>query len=281
MTRSFAIPEPPPLEQQDGRAYLRLVELMRRLLAPDGCPWDREQDFASLRRYVLEEACEVLDAIDGGRPSDLKEELGDLALQVVFLAELAQRRGWFGHDDVLTGIVRKLVHRHPHVFGETEVSGSEQVVRRWDAIKAEEKRGRRLLDDIPRALPALDGARRISDRVAAVGFDWPDEAGSRAKIDEELAELADARESGDRDAIEHELGDLLFALVNYARHLELDAERALLRASARFRSRFAYVEDAVRAERGDWPRTEAGKPTTGVPLEQLEQHWQAAKERER
>jgi tetrapyrrole methylase family protein/MazG family protein/ATP diphosphatase len=281
MPEAFPIPEPAPLNQQTGALFAHLVALMRRLLAPDGCPWDREQSIESLRQYVLEEACEVLDAIDSGDRNLLQEELGDLALQIAFISELARREGRFGPDDVMRGIVAKLVRRHPHVFGSVEVGGSDEVIRNWDAIKATEKTNRPLLDDIPRALPALMGAERVSARVAKVGFDWPDASGSRDKVSEELQELDEAVALGDPEQIEAELGDVLFALVNLARHHGVDAERALGKTSARFRARFGHVEARVRDAHGDWPRDERGKPTRGLTLEELDLYWEEAKLRTR
>jgi len=281
MPEAFPIPEPEPLEQQTGATFAALVALMRRPLAPDGCPWDREQSIESLRKYVLEEACEVLDAIDSGDRVLLQEELGDLALQIAFIAEIARSEARFGPDDVMRGIVEKLVRRHPHVFGNVEVDGSDAVIRNWDAIKAIEKAQRPLLDDIPRALPALMGAERVSARVAEVGFDWPDPAGSREKVREELGELDEAVALGDAGQIEAELGDVLFALVNLARHHGVDAERALAKTSARFRRRFDHVEARVREVHGDWPRNERGKATRGLTLEELDLYWEEAKLRTR
>ena len=281
MPEAFPIPEPEPLERQTGGSFATLVALMRRLLAPDGCPWDREQSVESLRQYVLEESCEVLDAIDSGDRSLLQEELGDLALQIAFIAELCRREACFGPDDVMRGIIEKLVRRHPHVFGSVEVDGSDAVVRNWDAIKATEKARRPLLDDIPRALPALMGAERVSARVAKVGFDWPDADGSREKVREELSELDEAVALGDQHQIEAELGDVLFALVNLARHHGVDAERALRKTSDRFRERFAHVEARVREVHGDWPRDERGKATRGLTLDELDLYWEEAKLRTR
>lgn len=280
MGRPFPIPAQVPLAEQRGATFSDLVALMERLLAPDGCPWDREQTPETLRQYVLEEACEVIDAIDTGRPESLREELGDLALEVVFLTELMKRRGEFGHDDVFREVIEKLVRRHPHVFGESVADTSADVEERWEAIKAEEKKKRPLLDNIPRSLPALLGATRVSDRVATVGFDWEDSKGSRAKVDEEIRELDEAAHHGDRAAMEHELGDVLFALVNYARHLGLDAEQALKKTSERFRSRFHHVEDRVREVHGDWPR-EKGRPGKGISLSELDGYWDEAKRKER
>jgi len=277
MTRGFDVPEKLPLAEQRGQTFVRLVELMQRLLSPDGCPWDREQTPMSIRRYVLEEACEVIDAIEANDQEHLAEELGDLALQVVFLAELARREGRFGPDDVVHAVVEKLVRRHPHVFGETEVEGSEEVLRNWEAIKANEKKDRGLLDGVPRSLPALHRAQRMSEKVSRVGFDWPDPSGSREKVAEEMRELDEAVGQGDPERIEHELGDLLFALVNLARHQRVDAETALRKSADRFRQRFGHVEARVREVHGGWPLGEDGKPSRGLGLEELDGYWEEAK----
>jgi MazG family protein len=280
MGSPFDIPRAPPLADQQGAAYTELVSLMRRLLAPDGCPWDREQDYRSLRRYVLEEACEVIDAIDAGDFDALKEELGDLALQVVFLGELAQREGRFGPDDVILGIVEKLVRRHPHVFGNEKVEDAKEVLNNWELIKAAEKVGRGVLDGVPRALPALQRSERIGEKVSRVGFDWPDGRGSREKVSEELRELDEAIAGGDKGRVEAELGDLLFALVNLARHQGVDPEAALRATSDRFARRFSHVEARVRERHGGWPRGEDGKPKSGIPLEVLDGYWNEAKREE-
>jgi MazG family protein len=277
MPRPFSVPEPVPLEEQRGETYPSLVAMMRRLLEPDGCPWDREQTFESLRQYVLEEACEVIDAIDAQDFASLEEELGDLALQVVFLAELARVKGKFGPDDVVRGIVEKLVRRHPHVFADAEASTSEEVLKNWEAIKAVEKRNRPLLDNVPRSLPALRRSQRISEKVSRVGFDWPDGTGSRDKVSEELRELDDAALSGDKARIEAELGDVLFALVNFARHQGVDAEMALRGTADRFSKRFGHVEQRVRERHGGWPTDDDGKPGRGLALEELDGYWDEAK----
>lgn len=279
MRESFEIPASIGLEAQQGESYPRLVAIMRRLLAPDGCPWDQEQTYESLRKYVLEEACEVIDAIDSQRPEALKDELGDLLLQVVFLGELARRDAQFGPDDVVRSIVEKLVRRHPHVFGEVEVSGSDEVLSNWDKIKLEEYGDRGVLAGLPRSFPALARAQRISDKVSRVGFDWPDARGSRDKVSEELTELDEAVAGGEPERIESELGDVLFALVNFARHQGVNAEQALRKTADRFSARFAHVEARVKEEHGGFPRDEQGKPTRGLPLETLDGYWNEAKER--
>jgi MazG family protein len=270
------VPAAVPLENQLGESFTALVRTMRRLLAPDGCPWDREQTPTTLRRYVLEEACEVIDAIDGGEPSELCEELGDLSLQVAFLAELARQRGQFGPDDVMRSIVEKLVRRHPHVFGDVTADTADAVVANWDRIKETEKGERRLLDGLPRSLPALFRAQRIGERVQKVGFDWTNAAESYAKVSEEIGELAEAVESTNHQRIEAEFGDLLLALVNYARHLGVDAEMALRLAAERFESRFRHVESEVRKVHGGWPKVDQPK----LGLNELDRYWQEAKARE-
>lgn len=277
-SRSFEVPAPRPLTEQRGETFERLVALMQRLLAADGCPWDREQTYASLGPYVLEEACEVIDAIDGKDPGALREELGDLLLQVVFLAELARADDHFGPDDVVRGICDKLVRRHPHVFADAEASDSEAVSRQWEAIKAMEKPGERgLLARVPRSLPPLEGALRLSERASRVGFDWPDAAASRAKVGEELLELDQATRIGDLRQVESELGDLLFAIVNLARKHGLDAGVALRGTCDRFRRRFAHVERRVESDHGGWPRNAEGKPTSGIGLDRLDAYWNEAK----
>ena len=266
---------PTPLDRQIGASLPRLVAVMRRLLAPDGCPWDREQTPDSLKRYVLEEACEVIDAIEENDPGHLREELGDLLLQVVFQAELARRTGDFGPDDVVEAIVEKLVRRHPHVFGDVVAKDAKTVLENWEQLKAKEKGERGVLSGIPRALPSLVRAQRVGEKVARVGFDWPSIDGSRAKVDEELGELDAAMATGDVAKIEDELGDVLFALVNLARHVVtrdgggIDAEGALRRTTDKFTKRFNTVEKRVRAELGGF----AAKPT----LAQMDLFWEEAK----
>ncbi len=277
LPQTSLVPEPLALEEQKGETFQALVQIMRRLLSPDGCPWDREQTEESLRRYVLEEACEVIDAIDSGEPSAICDELGDLSLQVVFLAELARKNGQFGPDDVARAIVEKLVRRHPHVFGETTVSSSSEVVANWNQIKVTEKGPRRLLDGLPRSLPALYRAQRIGERVAKVGFDWEDEQGSYRKVKEEIVELETAVETESKERVEAELGDLLLALVNYARHLGLDAEEALRKSTVRFEQRFRHVEERVEQRYGGWPAKEA-EP---LELSELDGYWEEAKQAEK
>src|SRR3954467_6301106 len=190
---------------QRGERLPELVAIMRKLLAPDGCPWDREQTLETLRPYVLEEAHEVVDAIDRKDMGDLREELGDLLLQVVFQSELAREH--FGVDDVIGAICEKLVRRHPHVFGDERAETSDDVRERWEELKAKEKQDRGVLDGVPVAMPALLRAWRVGEKAAHLGLDWPDEQGPRAKLDEEIREFDEALAAGQPEAIEHELGD--------------------------------------------------------------------------
>lgn len=278
MPRPFAPVSAPPLDAQGGHTFPRLVELMRRLLAPDGCPWDREQTLATLRRYVLEEACEVIDAIDGGDRRELCAELGDLLLQVVFQAELTRAEGAFGPDDVVASICEKLVRRHPHVFADASAGDAEEVLRNWERIKAAERassaKGKGVLSGVARSLPALTRAQRVGEKVARVGFDWPDARGSRAKVEEELRELDEALSAGDTDRAEAELGDVLFALVNLSRHAGVDAEGALRRTIDKFTRRFDHVEQRVVERHGGWPITASDDKLT---LEELDGYWDEAK----
>ncbi|MEO8800304.1 MAG: nucleoside triphosphate pyrophosphohydrolase [Polyangiaceae bacterium] len=279
--KSFDENEPRPVAAvpaQDGSTLPRLVGVMRRLLGPGGCPWDREQTLMTLRKYVLEEACEVIDAIESNNRADLREELGDLLLQVVFQAELARSESAFAIDDVVSAIVDKLVTRHPHVFGDMSAEDADEVLRNWEKIKAQEKKAKGkvgVLSGVPRSLPALTRAQRIGEKVSRVGFDWEDQKGSRAKVAEELAELDEAIAKGDADAIEEELGDTLFALVNLSRHVKVDAEGALRRTIDKFRARFDHVEKRVEEVHGGWGDPRENAPA--IPLTTLDGYWEEAK----
>ena len=254
-----------------GESLADLVEVMQRLLGPDGCPWDREQTLATLEPYLLEETYEVLEALAAGDPRAHCEELGDLLMQIVFQAELRAGAGAFTIDDVVRGIADKLVRRHPHVFGDRKLETSAQVLAQWTALKEKEK-PRRALDGVPAAMPALARAARLGERAAQVGFDWPDAAGARAKLGEELGELDRAIAAGDAGEIGRELGDLLFAAVNLARKLGVDAEVALRGTTDRFVRRFAHVEDRLRA---------AGRAPREATLAEMDALWDEAKREER
>jgi len=244
---------------------------MAQLRGPGGCPWDREQNFDTIKPYLLEETYEVLDAIDRREWPHLAEELGDLLLQAVFFAQMASEEGKFRIDDSVDAITEKLIRRHPHIFGDGSAKTANDVKRRWDEIKAEEKKSkgeapRGRLESVPRNLPALVEAQQISSKAAAVGFDWENAGQVLEKLDEELRELAKAREQGSQAELEGEVGDLLFVLVNLARFLKVDPEQALRGTNAKFRKRFAYVES-----RATLP---------GAPIEEMEALWQDAKSTE-
>ncbi len=247
--------------------FAELVNLMARLRAPGGCPWDREQTFQTIKPFLLQETYEVLDAIDREDFSELASELGDLLLQAVFFSQMAAEAGYFTISDALQSINQKLIRRHPHIFG-TETAVTEADVRkRWNEIKAGEKsKPQALLDSVPRSLPALVEAEQISSRAAARGFDWDSPKDILAKLDEERAELAQANNPAD---VEDELGDMLFTVVNLARHLKVDPEQALRRTNAKFRSRFGYVEREL---------TGAGKRLEDASLKEMEALWQTAKQ---
>jgi MazG family protein len=251
-----------------GERFERLVGIMTRLRAPDGCPWDREQSFDTIKPYLLEETYEVLEAIDNRDWPGLADELGDLMLQAVFFAQMASEEDKFRIDDSLDAITEKLIRRHPHVFAEGEAKTADDVKRRWDEIKADEKKSkgepkRGLLETVPRHLPALVEAQQISSKAAATGFDWQNADQVLDKLDEELRELAHARNHGTPSELEGELGDLLFVLVNLARFLKVDPEQALRKTNAKFRKRFAHVERHAKLP--------------GASIEEMEALWQEAK----
>jgi MazG family protein len=258
-----------------GQKFERLVEIMARLRGPDGCPWDREQTFDTIKPYTLEETYEVLDAIDQRDWPELAEELGDLMLQCVFYAQMAAEAGYFQIGDSLDAINEKLVRRHPHVFADALAETPDDVKKRWDEIKAEEKerRNRRpqlLLDGVPRNLPALVEAAQISSKAAGAGFDWENIDQVMAKLDEEVRELDEARTgAGSREDIEHEIGDMLFVIVNIARFLKVDPEQALRKSNAKFRKRFAHVEQSLAGR---------GKQLAESNLEEMESLWAEAKQ---
>jgi MazG family protein len=269
-----------------GSSFDRLVDIMRRLREPGGCPWDREQTPASLRPFVLEETYEVLEAIEHGTPEDLREELGDFVFEAVFLARMHEEAGHFSIGDVVDGIADKLVRRHPHVFergvGEDGLT-SEQVVERWEALKARERalagktapakaKTKTTLSGVPKTLPSLLRAYELSSRAAAVGFDWAKATDVLDKIDEEVAELRREVESGatgDLSRAEDEMGDLLFSIANLSRKLGVEPEAALRRASDKFTARFGQMEAALAAQ---------GVSLPDASLDQMEAEWQRAKQ---
>jgi MazG family protein len=264
--------------QAAGEKFEDLVKLMARLRGPGGCPWDRKQTFDSIKSYLLEETYEVMDAVDQRDWKGLEEELGDLLLQPVFFAEMASEEGGFSIADSLDRINQKLIRRHPHIFADAHAETPDDVKQRWDEIKKQEKAERGItaaesvLDAVPRSLPALVESEKIGKKAADLGFDWPDIGGALEKLKEEADELAEARAQATHANIEHELGDLLFTVVNLARYLKVDPEQALRKANGRFRWRFRKVERAVVA---------AGRTMRETPLDTLEEFWQEAKQREK
>ena len=266
----------------------RLLDIMAALRTPvTGCPWDLEQSFATIAPYTIEEAYEVADAIERGDLDDLKDELGDLLLQVVFHAQMAREADAFDFNDVAAAISEKMLRRHPHVFGDAQAGAPEAVKAQWEVIKVEESRERAerraskglaadnewFLDAVPAALPALLGALKLQKKAARVGFDWAETDAVIGKIREELGEV-EAELAGspvDCDRLEDEIGDLLFAVANLARHLKVEPEAALRRTNAKFRRRFGHIEDQMRA---------SGQSLEAASLDEMEAHWQAAKDAE-
>lgn len=263
-----------------------LVTLMAALRTPvTGCPWDLEQDFASIAPYTIEEAYEVADAIERGDLDDLKDELGDLLLQVVFHARMAEEQGEFAFGDVVHAIMHKMVRRHPHVFGNARDLPPDAVKRQWDEIKAEEKAERRaarlerglidedktsILDGIPLALPALTRAEKLQSKASKIGFDWNDFRLVLEKAKEEISEIEEAISDGDQAHIEEEIGDLLFVMANLARHVKVDPEHALRQANAKFTRRFNYIERELEAR---------NRPLNDSSLDEMEALWKEAKEK--
>jgi tetrapyrrole methylase family protein / MazG family protein len=256
-----------------GYSLESFQNIIARLRAPDGCPWDQKQTHLSLRHHLLEEAYETLDALDAEQPEKMREEFGDLLLQVVLHAQIATDLQTFTLNDVLKSIHDKIIRRHPHVFGTTQVDGVDAVLQNWEQIKASERAERgdeehSLLDGLPRALPALSQAQELQVRAARVGFDWEDTQGVLDKIREEIIEVDEARTNAEPAELEQELGDLLFALVNLARWCKVDAEQALRLTNAKFRKRFAHIERTAK---------KTGRALETLTLEEMEALWQEAK----
>lgn len=264
-----------PETSTPGEYFDTLVGIMARLRAPNGCPWDREQTFDSIKPYTLEETYEVLDAIDARDWPGLQEELGDFMLQAVFYAQMAHDAGLFTIADSLRAINEKLVRRHPHIFGDATADTADDVLTRWNQIKAQEKKDqpeKLLLDGVSRSAPALMEAAQISSRAARTGFDWPDAGAVFSKLDEEISELRDAQNNGVPSEMEDEIGDILFTVVNIARFLKVDPEQALRKTNGKFRRRFGHVEQSLKQE---------GRKLEDSSLAEMETLWQQAKSQER
>jgi tetrapyrrole methylase family protein/MazG family protein len=264
---------PPALDERPKYDLDRLAHIMAELRSEHGCPWDREQDHASLKKYLIEESYEVVEAVESLDMYSLCEELGDLLLQIVFHAQIAREGEHFDLNDVIRGICDKMIYRHPHVFGSTRVKDAAEVLVNWERLKRDEKETRRsCLEGIPRSLPALQRADLIQTKVSRVGFDWPDYSGAMDKVLEELGELKEVLQTQNKERITDELGDLLFATVNLARLLGVDAEEALRHTMEKFSRRFSYVEEKIATL-----DTIRGK----VPLEEMDKWWEAAKNLEK
>ena len=243
-----------------------LIAVIAKLRAPDGCQWDREQTHSSLRPNMIEEAYEAVDAIDDNDMLHLKEELGDVLLQVVLHAQIASEEGAFTIEDVAKGIKDKLIHRHPHVFGDTKVNSTKDILDNWDKLKAEEKKHRKsAMDGISKAQSALMSAQKISKKAVTTGFEWPDEESLYDCIYSEFEEFKDAKKEGNREHMEEEFGDILFAVVNLARWNKIDAEQALLKSNKKFMTRFRKMEEL------------ATKPLTEYSFEEFDELWRKAK----
>ena len=264
------------MTQSPGAQFERLLEIMRRLREPGGCPWDREQTRVSLKPFLIEEAYEVIEAIESADMSELQEELGDLLFQVVFHAQLASERGEFDMAALLSRLVDKMVSRHPHVFGDASVQTPSEALAQWETIKQREAhqagRKRSVIDGVPRSLPSLLRAQRMTSKAARVNFDWPDARAAWSKVEEECREAAAALDADDRDRLQDELGDVLFSIVNVARLASIDAEEALQGAIEKFRRRFTGMEDVLSAQ---------GKTVGSVSQAELERSWEAVKAQER
>ena len=251
--------------------FARLVEIMATLRSPNGCPWDKEQTPQTLKPYLVEETYEVLEALEAEDWSELKEELGDLLLQIVFHSQLMAEAGEFTIDDVAQAIADKMTRRHPHVFSDLKVENAEEVSQNWAKIKAEEKKGKAdqsILAGVPKGAPALIQAQRLGEKATRAGFDWSSATAVFEKVTEEYKELEAELTADNKERQEHELGDLLFALTSLARHLNLDAESALRKASSRFNNRFRYIEEQIK---------ESGEDLYQTSLTRLEELWQEAK----
>jgi tetrapyrrole methylase family protein/MazG family protein len=257
-----------------AQAFAELVRIMERLRAPGGCPWDREQTHQSIKPYLIEEAYEVAEAIENNDINELRSELGDLLLQIVFHSEMAREAGLFTVEDVVRGISEKMIRRHPHVFSDTRVKDSAEVLRNWARIKAEERKDSddtSTVTGVPRAMPALLRSHRLSEKASRVGFDWDNANEVLDKVREEVAELETAVQLGNPSDVEAELGDLLFALTSLGRHLGIQSEDALQRANDRFIRRFRYIEARLAERQQD---------LHAASLDEMNELWEEAKARE-
>ncbi len=270
-------PDPGLLDyiKEPEELYTILIEIMRRLRSDKGCLWDREQDHSTLKKSLIEEAYETVEAIDSGDAAELKEELGDLLLQIIFHGQIAEEGGNFSHSDIIRGIIKKLLRRHPHVFSDTDASSSREILANWEDIKKEERKNSNkekdsIFSGIPRSLPGLHYAYEIQNRASRLGFDWEKAEDVYEKIVEEMNELEKEAAIGDLKAVSEELGDLLFSIVNYGRHLGIDIEKSIKDTCKKFISRFKLMEDMAR---------EDGEDFKELSLEEKDRLWEKAKKR--
>jgi tetrapyrrole methylase family protein/MazG family protein len=253
--------------------FIQLVEIVKTLRSPEGCPWDREQNLLSIKNHFLEEAFELVDALDNEDIPNIREELGDIIFHVVFHSVMAEEEGKFNLEDVIAEVNEKLIRRHPHVFGDLGKIDTEEVVVNWEKIKEQEKKNKRksVLDDIPGSFPSIQRSQKMQERVRKVGFDWPNMAECMEKVNEEINEFKEAVDTGIKKDIEHELGDVFFALINLSRFLKVDPDEALRKANKRFHKRFSYIEQNLQ---------ERGLSSEDATIEQMEELWQEAKKME-
>ncbi|MGE4319352.1 MAG: nucleoside triphosphate pyrophosphohydrolase [Deferribacterales bacterium] len=254
--------------------FEKLVNIVKKLRGENGCPWDREQNLYSIKNLFIEEAFELVDALDNEDIPNIREEIGDVLFHMVFHAAMAEDEGYFTLEDVLREISEKLVRRHPHVFGNTNVENTDEVLVNWDKIKLEEKKHKSkefILDDIPNAYPSMLRAFKIQEKVRKVGFDWNNADDCMEKVNEEFNEFTDAVRSGTKEEMEHELGDIFFALINISRFLKINPDEALRKANGRFTDRFNFIEKSLKAE---------GRQCSEASLEEMEKLWQEAKKSE-
>jgi tetrapyrrole methylase family protein/MazG family protein len=250
------------------KSFQDVVELSKYLRSPEGCPWDREQTLNTLKSFIIEEAYEVIQAIEADDTQELKEELGDLLYEIIFASQISSEEGKFGIDDVVDQLYYKLVRRHPHVFGEEKAKDAEEAVKRWHGEKMKEKERKRTLLQIPRSMPALLRAQRVGEKASQVGFDWAKPEDVIEKVKEELAELESAIQSDQKNSIEKEWGDLIFSLVNLARHLKLDSESSAHRAVDKFIERFSKIDEKAR---------EKGRELSELNLKEMDELWEEVK----
>jgi len=256
-------------EEFVSQLFLKLVNIIKTLRSPEGCPWDREQTLYSLKNHFIEEAYELVDALDNRDIDNIKEELGDLLLHIVIHSIIAEEDGYFTINEVIQEISEKLVRRHPHVFADTKVKNTDEVMKNWEAIKSDEgKKKKSVLDGIPKGLPSIQQSYKMQKRVSKKGFDWNTTEDCMNKVDEEYNELKEAVNTGNKEEIQHELGDVLFAVINLSRFLNVDPDEALRNVNKRFTNRFMHIEKKLE---------EKGQSLENTPLEEMEAFWQEAK----